>query len=102
MLKGPRRTSSRLLAERACCIQGIAGPVPVREEHRDSRIAKASAGEGDDPRRRGVQPLDVVDGDEHGPVERERTQEREKRARQRDGVALSLPGRFEPDRNRER
>jgi hypothetical protein len=50
----------------------------LREEQRDPLVTKAAHGEFDERRRRGVEPLDVVDRDQDVGFPRERAQSAEK------------------------
>ena len=61
-----------------------------RREDADRRLARAPCREGEHARRRGVEPLDVVDGHEQRAFGREDAERRDEGARQRKPVRISL------------
>ena len=98
-----QRPEWQLLVGLAECIpevEWIGTVAALCEQDSDRQIAEPSPREREDPRRGGVQPLHVVDGDEHGLVSRQQAQERQEGERQRERVVRRPLGRCETKRGR--
>ena len=75
---GERSEAQRLEAKLAQCrlveslreLERIGPVATLRDDDSDRRVAEPSRREGESTSRRHVQPLDVVDGDEHGTISR--------------------------------
>ena len=90
------------LVEGVAELERVAAVAALRREDPDGSVAQASGREGKDPLRRGIEPLDVVDREQHLRASGERAQAGEERSRQGDAIRGLARGRLETDRDGKR
>ena len=91
-----------VLLEGMAEIEGVTRVAALRDQDPDRSVAKPSRREGEDPLRRRVEPLDVVDRYQHRRATCEDAQIRQEGARQSRGIRCLVRRRFESDHDGER
>jgi hypothetical protein len=90
------------LVEGLAEIERISSVASLGGEDPDRRLAEPSDGEGDEGLRLWVEPLDVVDGDEHRLASSQHVEQGDECPRQRDRVGGNATRRLETDSDGER